>query len=308
MQPKRTYSMQTKWLGGIFLTSSFVLTICISFLSSNSQSKPIPGMPEHHVEGGFKNPYQPPEYKPSLGRYIWMRLTNELPYADWEGKEALVPNKKLDPSTLVTAAPNTAQVSWIGHSTFLVQYLGVNILTDPIFSERSSPVSWAGPKRIIPPAISIQSLPSIDYVVISHSHYDHLDINSVNQLPGNPHFFVPLGLKEWFLEIGISTERVTELDWWDGEVKENGKLWIQATPSQHFSGRTPFNFNETLWASWMITLGDTKFWFAGDTGYNPHQFKQIGNQLGPVDLALIPIGAYSPRWFMKQQHVNPEEL
>ncbi len=296
-----------KWVSGTLLGSGVVFVAALSLWSSVGQSNPIPGKPAHHVEGGFSNPYLPPDHKPGVGRYLWMRLTDDIPYSDWEGKGYLVPQVSLSVDSLKSPDPDVIQVSWLGHSTFLIQSMGLNIITDPVFSERCSPVSWAGPKRILPPAVDIASLPPIDYVIISHSHYDHLDVDSIEQLPGIPHFFVPLGLKQWFSEAGVSDQRVSEFDWWDGEVKEEGKLWVQATPGQHFSGRSPFDFNETLWASWMLTLGDVKVWFAGDTGYNPYQFKAIGEQLGPVDLALIPIGAYSPRWFMKPQHVNPEE-
>lgn len=278
-----------------------VLLVSLVFSSLGfSVNKPL-----HHLREGFTNPYLPEGSRPGIGRYLWMRITDWQSYADWEGKGDLVPRVPVVMKELQDPNPKIPQVTWIGHSTFLIQYQGINVLTDPIFSKRCSPVSWAGPKRITSPAVSLEQLPAIDYVVISHSHYDHLDSATVISLPGHPVFFVPLKLKSWFLDQGIQSQNIRELDWWDGEVWDD--LWVQALPSQHFSSRTPFDFNQTLWASWLVMIGNTKFWFAGDTGYNPYQFKEIGEKLGPIDLAMIPIGAYSPRWFMKPQHVNPKE-
>ncbi|MCF7800663.1 MAG: MBL fold metallo-hydrolase [Candidatus Marinimicrobia bacterium] len=214
-----------------------------------------------------------------------------------------VPRVKPEFQTIHTPADGGLQVTWLGHSTFLVQLDGMNILTDPIFSDRCSPVQWAGPKRLSPPAFSMESLPPIDVIVISHNHYDHLDRTTVEHLGTTAQWLVPLKVKQWFEDLGIQT--VQELDWWDSTRIEN--LKIVCTPTQHFSGRTPFNRNETLWAGWAIIGTEQRLWFGGDTGYNPIQFKQIGTDWGPFDLALIPIGAYDPRWIMKNHHVNPEE-
>ena len=194
-------------------------------------------------------------------------------------------------------------MTWIGHSTLLVQANGKAILTDPIFSQRASPVSFAGPKRYTQPAIGIEDLPKIDLVVISHNHYDHLDKDTVLAIGDKTHWCVPLGVKAWFTNLGIT--QVTEFDWWT--QKEINGVVVQATPSQHWSARGIFDRFDTLWASWSLQMGDFKTWFAGDTGYNPVQFKEIGDRSGPFDLAMIPIGAYEPRWFMKDFHVNPEE-
>jgi N-acyl-phosphatidylethanolamine-hydrolysing phospholipase D len=196
-------------------------------------------------------------------------------------------------------------VTWVGHSTFLIQYQGINILTDPIFSERASPVSFAGPKRLVEMPLGLEDLPAIDFVIISHNHYDHLDITSVSALGSNTRFLVPLKLKDWFVEQGISAEQVIEFDWWDQHKFSN--VSVSATPSQHWSARGLFDRNKTLWAAWHVQIAEFTFWFAGDTGYNPIQFKEVGERFKSIDLGLIPIGAYAPKWFMGPQHVNPEE-
>ena len=192
---------------------------------------------------------------------------------------------------------------WIGHSTILLHVNKKLILTDPIFSGRCSPVQFLGPERYTDPAIKLEDLPEIDIIVISHNHYDHLDYNSVKQIGDTVTWFVPLGLKKWFNENGISN--VVEMDWMDSYIIDGIK--IDCLPSQHWSKRTIHKSFDTLWASWLITINNFKFWFAGDTGYNNVQFKAIGQKYGPINLAAIPIGAYEPRWFMKNFHINPEE-
>jgi N-acyl-phosphatidylethanolamine-hydrolysing phospholipase D len=200
-------------------------------------------------------------------------------------------------------------ITWLGHSTLLLQVGGKNILTDPILTNQASPVSWAGPKRVVPSALSLHQLPPIDYVFISHNHYDHLDVQSVKFISDNlgrdgqsTQFFVPKGLKTWFLKLKI--KNVREFDWW--QSLNQGNWTIHATPVQHHSGRGLFDMNKTLWAGWSIQYKNFKFFFAGDTGYSS-DFKTIGNRLGPFNLAAIPIGAYSPRKLMKITHVSPEE-
>jgi len=184
---------------------------------------------------------------------------------------------------------------------------GKNILTDPQFSGRASPVQWAGPKRVVPPGIDLGDLPHIDIVIISHDHYDSLDTDTVRKLYSRAGgdktmFFVPLGLREWFQKLGINN--VIEMDWWDEQELDG--LRIIATPMQHWGKRSPFSRNEHLWASWVIIADDFRFYFGGDTGYSPH-FKETGEKFGPFDLAALPIGAYEPRWFMRNHHINPEE-
>jgi L-ascorbate metabolism protein UlaG (beta-lactamase superfamily) len=184
---------------------------------------------------------------------------------------------------------------------------GYNILTDPHFSKRTSPVQWTGPERVAPLGLAFEDLPPIDIVVISHDHYDALDEQTIMKLRRRKggektRFYVPLGLKSWFAIRKI--DRVIEMDWWDRQ--QDGNLEIITVPVQHWSKRSIFSRNKTLWAGWVIKSDRFRFIFLGDTGY-AHHFKEIGEKLGPFDLAAIPIGAYEPRWFMRRHHVNPEE-
>lgn len=260
--------------------------------------------PAHHGDGEFIDPFEHPDERRIL-RALWSWLfSDEWPEYD--------PTRDHVPSTqpqLAQGDSDNATVTWIGHSTVLIQHQGINVLTDPMFSERASPFSFVGPKRVSPAALTLDDLPPIHAVVISHDHYDHLDASSIRSLGNAPVYFVPLGLKAWFTNKGVDPARVIEMDWWDEYVLEvaDKQLLITATPSQHFSGRGLTDRNETLWAAWGITWPDFRVWFAGDTGYNDVQFRQIGERLGIIDLGIIPIGAYEPRDMMGAVHVNPAE-
>ncbi len=195
-------------------------------------------------------------------------------------------------------------VTWIGHSTLLIQLDGVTFLTDPTWSDRIGPFSGTvGVRRFTPPGIPFHELPSIDLVLISHDHYDHLDEPTVRRLARvfNPRFVVPLGIKSWLQDRGIMN--VSELDW--GESISFKGLQIVCTPAQHGSGRTLADSGYRLWSSWAV-IGSKRFYFAGDTGYAPH-FEMIGRILGPFDLAALPIGSYSPRFIAKPIHMSPED-
>lgn len=196
-------------------------------------------------------------------------------------------------------------LTWVGHATFLLQLAGLNVLTDPVFSRRVSPLSFAGPERLAPLGLSLAELPAINLVLISHNHYDHLDAAAVKVLAReHPEltFVVPLGVKKWFTARGI--DRVLELDWWQSATV--GEATVTALPAQHFSGRGPLDRNATLWCSLLIEVAGKKVYFAGDTGYSA-DFADIGRAYPGIDLALLPIGAYEPNDFMRSVHVNPEE-
>jgi N-acyl-phosphatidylethanolamine-hydrolysing phospholipase D len=197
-------------------------------------------------------------------------------------------------------------LTWVGHSTFLIQVGGLNILTDPMWSDRASPVRFAGPKRWVKPAMAIEDLPPIDVVVLSHDHYDHLDAWSVRELARlhpEARWLAPLGLGRLLRRWGA--QAVAEMDWWE-ELGMHGVLFA-AVPAQHYSARRLFDRWKALWCGWVIAADNGKrVYFAGDTAYFPG-FVEIGARYGPFDAALMPIGGYLPRDYMKYVHMTPEE-
>lgn len=274
------------------------------------EHEPLPGKPSHHTTLGFRNLHVKDPQK-SFFSFLYMRMFGDNVWADHTKTANEVPWQSVDLDA-VTNPGDKPQLTWLGHSTFLIQHNGLNILTDPIFSDRASPFSFAGPKRYTAHAIDYALLPAIDYVIISHNHYDHLDDTAVEILANQPVYLVPLGLKDWLMGNGVQARKIIELDWWQ-DTSQNAiisgaqDVQFEAQPSQHWSARGLFDRRKTLWASWLVTLPDFRFWFAGDTGYNPITFKEIGEKNGAIDIALIPIGAYAPRSFMGTYHVNPEE-
>lgn len=219
-------------------------------------------------------------------------------------------------SEWLTANCTATTLTWIGHVTFLFQHGGLNVLTDPVFGERASPLAFAGPKRYTPPAMHIDHLPPIDIVLLSHNHYDHLDREGVRAIArrnhGRTRWLVPLKVADWFRRAGI--ENVVELDWWDetlplgdlssAQARSDVRAWF--VPAQHFSGRGINDRNATLWGGWVLEIDGFRLYFAGDTGYGA-DFADIGAVFGGFDLSLIPIGAYEPQWLMGSVHVNPED-
>jgi N-acyl-phosphatidylethanolamine-hydrolysing phospholipase D len=198
-------------------------------------------------------------------------------------------------------------VTWVGHATLLVQMDHVTFLTDPTWSSTASPVSFAGPRRFVPPGIALDDLPPIDFVVVSHNHYDHLDLGTLVTLAErNPdtRFFLPLGNGRLLVEKGIANARVEELDW--GETREHEGVVVHCLPAQHWSRRGLGDEGKALWASWAVTGPERRFYFAGDTGYFDG-FVRIAAAFGRFDLAAVPIGAYLPVAMMKAAHLNPEE-
>jgi N-acyl-phosphatidylethanolamine-hydrolysing phospholipase D len=225
------------------------------------------------------------------------------------------------PGALRTAQPAVAwpaaahgelRITWIGHATFLIQLPGITLLTDPIWSERASPVSLIGTKRFVPAIPPLEELPPIDAVLISHDHYDHLDRPTVRALHrgfgDSLTWYTPLGYRGWFRPLGI--ERVVELDWWENAQLVDTDCMVVAAPVRHWTRRTPWGTNRRLWCSWAIVspIGHAgpSIYFGGDSGYASF-FSDIGERLGPFAASMIPIGAYEPRWFMGAAHMDPEE-
>ncbi len=275
-----------------------------------------PGSAPRDADGRFRNTGDDAVGK-GLGevlRWRWGAWRDDLPPAPQVPTPRVAPDLARLRANAVAGAAMQPAVTWIGHATALVQAGGLNVLTDPIFSERASPFSFIGPKRHLPPGIALGDLPPIDVVLVSHNHYDHLDGESVDALarqPGGPPLYVvPLGLKAWFAERGIA--RVVELDWWQA-VDVNGSAFV-LTPVQHWSSRSPTDRMRTLWGGWAVFSPDFQWFFAGDTAWS-RDFAEVharfaarhGGEGRGFDLALIPIGAYEPRWFMAAQHVNPAE-
>jgi L-ascorbate metabolism protein UlaG (beta-lactamase superfamily) len=196
-------------------------------------------------------------------------------------------------------------VTYIGHATLLLRFAGVAVLTDPMFSDRASPSRWLGPKRVRAPAIALDDLPKIDAVVLSHNHYDHMDLPSLRRLRErwNPPIVTGLGNGAYLATKGL--RNVIELDWWERAEPAPG-LGITYVPAQHWSRRRFWDTNRMLWGGHVVECGRARVYFAGDTGY-PAQFAEIARRVGPPDIALLPIGAYEPRWFMAPQHMNPAE-
>jgi N-acyl-phosphatidylethanolamine-hydrolysing phospholipase D len=266
---------------------------------SNPHYSPVK---KHHTRDGFRNNYAHPP-KGSFWKWQWDRWVKGVPANPKEGYgfELVVPD-----ADFLRNNRSEPTLTWIGHATFLLQVGGVNILTDPHCTQRASPLTFAGPKRHVPPALALDQLPHIDVVVVSHSHYDHLDLGTLRGLaaqPGGPPVIMTgLGLRDFFANKGI--DNTVELDWWD--VHRHAGIDLHFVPVQHWSARTPWDRNRTLWGGWVIEHSGHRFFFGGDFGYS-RDLADIGERFGRIDLAMLPIGAYEPRWFMSVMHVNPEE-
>ncbi|MFH5832146.1 MBL fold metallo-hydrolase [Halalkalibaculum sp. DA3122] len=222
----------------------------------------------------------------------WKELTLQ------EAPHGTVPERSSDSN-------EEAVFTFVNHATFLIQTQGFNILTDPIWSYRASPYQWIGPRRMRPPGLKFEDLPDIHMVLISHNHYDHLDIDTVIRLNEihDPLFVVPLGVASYLEENGIYN--TVELDWWQRH-EYSSNLSVSGVPAQHFSGRGLTDRDKTLWCGYVLEQPNGNIYFAGDTGYDGF-FEDIGRRFAPIDTGLIPIGAYRPRWFMRPIHVNPDE-
>ena len=268
---------------------------------ASAATEPGSAPPVHHVQGGFRN--LDPGFVRAAGWTRWTFILRRTVQSLTSPRTFEAPRVVNDGAALRAQPPSTT-ITWVGHATLLVQIDGLNVLTDPQWSDRAGPTSWLGPRRLGPPGLAFETLPRIDVVVISHDHYDHLDLPTVKRLAATHHplFIVPLGLKQWFADNGMT--RVEELDWW--QEREHGGVRFVCVPAQHFSQRSFWDANRRLWASWALLGRDRRLYFAGDTGYFAG-FKEAGRRLGPFDVAALPIGAYLPAEIMKWVHVTPEE-
>lgn len=230
-----------------------------------------------------------------------LKMLTTVKFEKWPEKVENNPDLRLQ----TVLGPGEVAITFVNHATVLLQLPGLTILTDPVWAQRASPLSWAGPKRVREPGIPFEQLPKIDVVLVSHNHYDHLDLATLKRLQDKfaPRFFVAMGDKALAESQGLSN--VVEMDWWDSAVLDSG-VKISFAPTQHFSARGPFDRNHSLWGSYVIESGGHRLYFGGDAGYS-HHYKEIQRRFGPMDLSLLPIGAYEPRWFMKIVHMNPEE-
>lgn len=253
---------------------------------------------EHFDGNKFFNFYKQSSSLNDLRKLIWQSFTD---------KKAWPHHLELQHKpNFSTINDNKIKLSFIGHSTFVIQTRHGDLITDPIFSKRASPVQWAGPKRVIDPAVDMGELPALDTVLISHNHYDHLDEWSLKQFKDKqPLVIVGLGVKELVKSFGLN--QVEELDWGQGKlISKDFKVWF--LENQHRSGRAISDQMKTLWGAFAIEVDDFKIYFAGDTAYGQgRHFQKARERFGAFDLCILPIGAYEPRFFMKKVHMNPEE-
>jgi N-acyl-phosphatidylethanolamine-hydrolysing phospholipase D len=282
------------------LEASLRLAATLGFMAQQK----IEVRPHHLPRGGFRNPWASGQKHGLLDFLKWSLVERRRnPRRPDPEPDAFI---RVAPEYIVPrAAPDHLTLTWIGHTSFLIQIGGLNVLTDPIWSDRASPVQIAGPRRRVPPAVDFDRLPPIDAVLVSHDHYDHLDSTTVSRLSARfpaVAWYAPLGVAEFLRRHRASA--ISENDWWDENTFADVR--VTCVPAQHFSGRTIGRRNSTLWCGWTLRSGSHSVFFAGDTALHP-EFRTIAEQCGPFDLAILPIGAYDPRWFMASVHMDPND-
>jgi L-ascorbate metabolism protein UlaG (beta-lactamase superfamily) len=270
--------------------------------ANTAETEVLPSRPYHHTADGFRNPPGSPAHKHDLTawiNHIWREMAREEPEVP---ADHFLGHRAAEKALLETGSGN--RLTWLGHSSFLLRLSGRNILLDPFLSDYATSVPPFGPKRYTPAGLPVEKLPGVDLLIISHNHYDHLDRNTLEALPNKDRIpvIVPLKLKKFISELGFRD--VTELDWHD--TKKAGPITVTAIPAVHFSSRSLFDRNETLWAGYSVSDGHTKVYYSGDTGYHA-LFKDLGRRYGPFDLGMVPIGAYKRASNLKSTHATPEE-
>jgi L-ascorbate metabolism protein UlaG (beta-lactamase superfamily) len=249
----------------------------------------------------FRNPPNPAAKQPLPSWQNWTRFLLQ----DKQGTVPVdpIPVRPLSREALDALDPAANHIVRLGHSSHLLKLRGKYWLIDPMFGPRASPVSFAGPKRFHAPPIALGDVPAIEGLVLSHDHYDHLDVPTIEALKDRvQRYFVPLGVGERLRDRGVPADRIEEFDWW--QQRQWGEVTVTAAPAQHFSGRTLWDRNRTLWASWSLVSGGQRIFYSGDTGYFPG-FREIGARLGAIDIALMENGAYDKGW--PTVHMTPEE-
>ena len=255
----------------------------------------------HYHDGEFTNtlPHPPLEL-----RDVWGYLTEQIFGDQIRVPPSAIPLSVIPPVSIQSQPRSGLRAIWFGHSSVYMEIDGLRLLVDPVFADYASPIDGIGPKRFHPPPIGITDLPNIDAVIISHDHYDHLDMRTIQYLSSKEtQFFVPLGVGSHLDEWDVPKHQVAELDWWES-TKIKG-LTIVCTPAQHYSSRGIFDYKETLWASWSVIGPKHRIFYSGDTGFADH-FQQIGERLGPFDLSVIKIGQYGPGASWIYSHMDPE--
>lgn len=255
----------------------------------------------HHTPEGFRNPEEELRQPGDLQRWRRERKAENLPRPPQAGYPAFIENWCQN----VDLRGDDDRVWWLGHAALLLRLNQRYILIDPVLSARASPLPFAGPERKTPAPLCVTQLPHLDFVLISHNHYDHLDRPTVKRITRRfpaAQFIVPLGMGEWCRKRGV--RRVKELDWWQS-VAVSG-LTFTAVPARHWSMRTFWDRNRSLWCGWVVRNMTLNFWFSGDSGYSEN-LHEIAKRLGPFNFAALPIGAYAPKWFMRGQHMDPDQ-
>mgnify|MGYP000618456557 CR=1 FL=1 len=284
----------------LFTVGALIVAITLSACVSNTVNKKLTAS-AHYKEGKFINnePFEQPNLSKMLTiikRFLFDDKINTEP-------KFPIPVRNIEVSDLKNNLSQQTAVYRLGHSTILMALDGQIWMTDPVFSERASPVQWAGPKRFHPTPIDVDGLPHIKGIIISHDHYDHLDKNTIEQIHTKVDgFYVPLGVGQHLLDWGVPADKIHEFDWW--QRKQVGDITLVSTPANHFSGRSLTDRNTTLWSSWVIQTPQHKLYFSGDSGYFSG-FKDIGDKYGPFDLTMMENGAYDKDW--EFVHMTPEQ-